>query len=151
MTLRLRSGQARSRAAPPLSWFRFHPFLLFAGYALIGALPVAALALAPERLRPIDGEVGGDGYVFQQKAFSRLVLRLRVHEYRTRAALHRAVLRVAPDTEAIDDVVGFATFGTRGCDVYLLDPAVRYEPEVIGHELAHCLHGNFHPGQETAR
>lgn len=27
-----------SRAAPPLSWFRFHPFLMFAGYGLLGVL-----------------------------------------------------------------------------------------------------------------
>lgn len=26
-------------AAPPLHWLRFHPFLLFAGFGLIGALP----------------------------------------------------------------------------------------------------------------
>lgn len=28
-----------SAAAPPLSWLAFHPFLMFAGFGLIGALP----------------------------------------------------------------------------------------------------------------
>jgi hypothetical protein len=39
MTRRGETAQMLSRAALPLGWLRFHPFLMFAGYGLIGALP----------------------------------------------------------------------------------------------------------------
>lgn len=51
----------RSAASPPLAWLAFHPFLLFAGYALIGALPAHAAppkATAPETATPVlDGMI----------------------------------------------------------------------------------------------
>ena len=34
------------------------------------------------------------------------------------------------------------------CRIYISDPAWKYEPEVIGHEVAHCIWGRFHKGQE---
>ena len=33
------------------------------------------------------------------------------------------------------------------CIVYIKDPDWVYEPEYIGHEIAHCLFGKWHPSQ----
>lgn len=30
------------------------------------------------------------------------------------------------------------------CIVHLIDPMVLYSPELIGHEVAHCVYGQFH-------
>ena len=37
------------------------------------------------------------------------------------------------------------------CKVYIKDPAWKYEPELIGHEVAHCIWGRFHKGKEGLR
>jgi hypothetical protein len=33
------------------------------------------------------------------------------------------------------------------CVIHMVDPGTDYLPEHIGHELAHCAFGNFHPRQ----
>jgi len=33
------------------------------------------------------------------------------------------------------------------CIIYIKDPAWKYEPEYIGHEITHCLYGKWHPSQ----
>lgn len=33
------------------------------------------------------------------------------------------------------------------CTIHMVDPATRYQPEFFGHELVHCLYGEFHPSQ----
>ena len=104
-----------------------------------------AVSASPERLRPIDGPRGIDGYVFQQKEMRRLDLRLRVVQYPSRHAL------AAAHPNPPKGLLAFAEWNSAGCVIHVLDPAIRYEPHILGHELAHCLHGNFHPGQETAR
>lgn len=30
------------------------------------------------------------------------------------------------------------------CEVHIVDPTVSYEPEWIGHEVAHCIYGRWH-------
>ena len=30
------------------------------------------------------------------------------------------------------------------CKIYIKDPAWKYEPELIGHEVAHCIWGRWH-------
>lgn len=35
------------------------------------------------------------------------------------------------------------------CIVYIKDPAWVYEPEYIGHEITHCLFGDWHPKQNN--
>lgn len=34
------------------------------------------------------------------------------------------------------------------CKIYIKDPAWEYTPELIGHEVAHCIWGRFHRGEE---
>lgn len=34
------------------------------------------------------------------------------------------------------------------CKIYIKDPLWRYEPELIGHEVAHCIWGRWHRGKE---
>ena len=32
------------------------------------------------------------------------------------------------------------------CKIYIKDPAWKWEPELIGHEVAHCIWGRYHMG-----
>lgn len=47
-----------------------------------------------------------------------------------------------------EDVFGFTSYNGRTCNIHIVDPAVSYKPEKIGHELTHCLYGNFHKTQD---
>ena len=37
------------------------------------------------------------------------------------------------------------------CKIYIKDPLWKYEPELIGHEVAHCIWGRFHKGSKGLR
>lgn len=37
------------------------------------------------------------------------------------------------------------------CTIYIKDPDWVYEPEYIGHELAHCVFGDWHPRQTKSK
>ena len=47
-------------------------------------------------------------------------------------------------------VAGFTYWnqGKKTCRIFIPDPAWRYQPEIIGHEVAHCIWGRFHRGLE---
>jgi len=40
---------------------------------------------------------------------------------------------------------------TGECTVYIKDPEWKWEPELIGHEVAHCIWGRYHRGKEGLR
>lgn len=47
-----------------------------------------------------------------------------------------------------DKVSAFTKWNPKSltCKIYIKDPSWRYEPELIGHEVAHCIWGRFHKG-----
>jgi hypothetical protein len=126
-------------------------FRLAALLALAPLVISADLPPAVERIRPIEAQPGVDGYVFQQKAFTRLSMFIQVHEYGSRAEMHAAFKALFPTLNPSPYLAGFSTWDAMGCHLHVIDPAVSYQPGIIGHELSHCLHGDFHPGQDMAR
>ncbi len=119
-----------------------------AGLALCTAAPAPYQA---RQIRPITAEAGSDGYVFQQKEFNRLGLILMVNQYKSREALRAAYMKIHPEAPRPSQLLAFARWNSAACEIHIMDPATLYEPDIIGHELAHCLHGNFHPLQEARR
>lgn len=37
---------------------------------------------------------------------------------------------------------------TGECTIYIKDPEWKWEPELIGHEVAHCIWGRYHKGKQ---
>jgi len=37
---------------------------------------------------------------------------------------------------------------TGECTIYIKDPEWNWEPELIGHEVAHCIWGRYHKGRQ---
>lgn len=37
---------------------------------------------------------------------------------------------------------------TGECTIYIKDPEWKWEPELIGHEVAHCIWGRYHKGRQ---
>lgn len=48
------------------------------------------------------------------------------------------------------ELFGFGVISSRTCTIYIVDPKLTYKPEHYGHELTHCLYGNWHPNQKAA-
>lgn len=46
-----------------------------------------------------------------------------------------------------EDLQAFSLLTPTTCTVHMIDPAVSYKPEWIGHEVTHCIYGEFHPSQ----
>lgn len=113
---------------------------------LFAAAAIAALIATPVSARPNRGE---DGYVFERKEWTELKFQTEIVLYPDLESLGEAAekLGIYPDTG--NKFAAFSVFyRTRKiCVIHMVDPGVAYMPEQIGHELAHCGFGNFHPSR----
>ena len=50
-----------------------------------------------------------------------------------------------------EELFGFTVISKEACTITIVDPAVTYRPEELGHEITHCLYGDFHPRQNEVR
>lgn len=90
----------------------------------------------------------GDGYTFEQGSQRIAERSIRVVTYETETALKAAYAEVGQRTLGPnEDLFGFSVITKTGCTIHALDPKVNYRPEELGHELTHCLYGEFHPSQ----
>jgi hypothetical protein len=105
---------------------------------LAAALMVSASAAAAPSL---------DGYSFEREEFEHRTVTitfvpLEKHtDLQALAEIHGIHLREAT-------IKAFAIPNGNTCTIYSTDPKVSYEPEFLGHELAHCIYGNFHPSKD---
>jgi hypothetical protein len=92
-------------------------------------------------------KVGTDGYSFGDKQYEKNEVTIKVVAYKTQNDL----LDVAK-TKGISspDVVAFSVLRPPFdvCTVHMIDPAVRYEPEFVGHEFLHCVYGQWHTSND---
>jgi hypothetical protein len=107
-------------------------------------LLAAALALAPVTAAAAPSL---DGYSFETEQFEHRDLHIifvpveKQTDLRALAEIHGIHLHDA-------QIKAFSLpYGTT-CAIYAVDPKVAYEPEFLGHELAHCIYGNFHPKKD---
>ena len=45
------------------------------------------------------------------------------------------------------ELMAYSVINSTTCTIHMIDPKVRYMPDFFGHELTHCLYGEFHPSQ----
>lgn len=108
----------------------------------------ALLALAALAATSCDQQpTAADGYQFERKEFTRLAPAATFVVHRSQAELVAAApaaTRAAVKAEG-RSLMAWSVIRPAGCEVHIVDPAVRYAPEWIGHEVAHCVFGRFHP------
>lgn len=87
----------------------------------------------------VFSSVGTDGYEFQRRTQTNQLVLLTVQEYDNLADLQSA----APKQLGAD--VG-AWSERRGvnCTIHVVKPEFEYRPARIGHEVSHCIYGDFH-------
>lgn len=90
--------------------------------------------------------VGKDGYSFGQETFTRTefpieVVLLKSERELSAAFAARNIRGVPPES-----VAAFAVIRRNDprCTIYMVDPKINYQPEWVGHELIHCIYGEWH-------
>ena len=97
-------------------------------------------------------ETGADGYRFSTKSIERKEVRIKIVTYKTSEALEKALkshLGNDPKYSAIkaSRVEAFSILELpeyNVCTIHMIDPEVSYEPEYVGHEMLHCIYGQWH-------
>lgn len=92
---------------------------------------------------------GADGYRFGQKQYTKQEVQINIVTYQSQRELQR-VLGNRAGVQA-ENVVAFSVlqppFDT--CTIHMVDPAVSYQPEYVGHEFLHCVYGQWHKDNNT--
>jgi hypothetical protein len=88
-----------------------------------------------------------DGYSFETEQFEHRTVTVTFVPLEKQTDL-RALSEIAGLHPRQGQVKGFTINGAGSCTIYMMDPKVAYEPEFLGHELAHCIYGNFHPQKD---
>ncbi len=86
-----------------------------------------------------------DGYVFEAKEFTNTNIRVTMYYYDSLKDLRmEAQIR---EYSGYKQLLAFAEGDDMYCEIHTVDPEIDYRPERYGHELMHCIHGNWHSEQ----
>lgn len=89
---------------------------------------------------------GRDGYYFEQTGAANLTPQITFVVHPNVKALRLAMPASAQAVEGrMIKVRAWSELKDGRCVVHIIDPSVLYIPEMIGHEVAHCIYGKFHP------
>lgn len=92
-----------------------------------------------------------DGYQFEEKQWQREEIALSVRVFAGEGDLRQEAERLGVDDS--DYLHAFTAAGREEsvCTIHVLDPDSNpWKPGIIGHEVAHCIWGEFHPSQPYA-
>lgn len=97
-----------------------------------------------------QSDTAADGYVFEKGTESIGHREIKVVQYPSFEALRDSYNKQpgARQIGATESLQAFSAYNDKTCTIHMIDPAVHYQPEFFGHELVHCLYGNFHPTQD---
>ncbi len=116
---------------------------------------LCALALTSFAIASCDkGTAKGtasDGYTFEQGVEPYKEREISIVLYRDAESLKAfyATLPNARTLSNLEDLKAFSSITDTRCVIHMVDPAVSYDPEFAGHELVHCMYGEFHPNQNN--
>ena len=92
-----------------------------------------------------------DGYSFERKEWEKEHVHLTVQLLPDQAALVEEGKRRGADRPDALNGISLSSEKSDDCLILVVDPASGgWKPEILGHELAHCLWGEFHPSQKPA-
>lgn len=94
---------------------------------------------------------GADGYEFKQAEYFYSGIRVEIVEHPSATEFYRAAARAGARAEDGATLYAFAElYPPNRCRIHILDPRIDYRPEWLGHELAHCVYGRWHPARSGA-
>lgn len=103
----------------------------------------APLFAAPILLLAGCGQ-GSDAYQFERKEFERSQPAITIVTHPSLADL-RAKAPASATADKGRELMAWSIIRPTSCEVHIVDPAQKWQPEWIGHEVAHCAWGRWHP------
>jgi hypothetical protein len=84
-----------------------------------------------------------DGYNFGKPSFEKAKVEVQFVTYKTRAEFMEAAKKRNVDSLELQAFTELRDPFNKST-IHVMDPRVKYQPEFIGHELAHCFYGQWH-------
>lgn len=115
--------------------------------AILSSVATVHLLKSDETLSQLENtsfqSVAPDGYVFERVEYINDNPKMSFVFYKSREELRK----YAPSGVKRDTLVAYTTTwkNSNKCVIHIVDPTLSYEPQYLGHEVLHCLVGNWHP------
>ena len=106
----------------------------------LGALTLVLLLPLAIALAGCGKSASADGYTFGKAEWIRTDSKISFVIHPSAKALQAAF----PGGKGTDKLAAWSLIRGDTCIVHIIDPAVSYEPEYIGHEITHCVYGRWH-------
>lgn len=93
--------------------------------------------------------VGTDQYQFGKKQYENSAVAVSIVTYKTKADLLRASRKYGVNNP---DLVAFSLLSSTRkdvCEIHMIDPSVKYQPDFVGHEFLHCVYGQWHTNNDS--
>ena len=108
-------------------------------------LKILFAALALTSLSSCGTQIpASDGYTFDKQDFYRDDIHVKIVQFDNRKEFEAEAARVGIENTSV--VMAFTTVSLSEpvCTIRVMNIPNDYEPKWIGHELIHCMYGNFH-------
>lgn len=94
-------------------------------------------------------QVAADGYSFGKKEYTKDSVQIEIKTYKTQAEMQKALIE--KNVKNPDQIAAFSVLRPPydKCTIHMIDPAVDYEPEFVGHEFLHCVYGQWHTNNDS--
>lgn len=89
-------------------------------------------------------QVGSDGYTFGKKQYEKTTVQIDIVTYKSLSDLQAALSKRAGVDKSSVMAFSVLTPPFDKCTIHMVDPAVKYLPEFAGHEMLHCVYGQWH-------
>lgn len=100
-------------------------------------------------LASCENKIGNDGYKFGEKQYEQTPVSVSVVTYKTEKDLQAAARAKGANNEGIVAFSVLRAGDPSTCTIHMIDPAVKYQPEFVGHEFLHCVYGQWHTNNES--
>jgi hypothetical protein len=128
--------------------------LLLSSFCLMVLLMATSDTVVDDEME-IEDNTQADGYSFEGPSFDRPVLnqKIKVILVATQKEMERLYKEKTghvfdPTGKKKLQAFAFPSQTKKFCLLYIPDARKEYRPEIIGHELTHCIFGYWHPKQD---
>lgn len=121
------------------------PKMFYLAFGLFLVILIGALSSCGGK----RSNIGADGYYFEEESFTRLQTNVNVVLVKNQSEMQKLIdehpQKIIPGRQ----ILAFSVLSMKesSCTIYMIDPKVNYQPELIGHEFTHCLYGKWHVKQ----
>jgi len=114
-------------------------------------LAAIVLAISVGGCSDQTGNTGSDGYRFGEPEYVATEMQIQLLKFDSYTSLREAAEQQGLSDEVTQGIFGFSVINpdTGICIIHTIDPQVKWVPDELGHETAHCFYGQWHTDNKT--